>query len=185
MRILFPIPLPQYWYSANQLNDHVTDPLLVDWIASLGSLTVRIKELGIAFNLEVLNQCQQDLSSQFKHVIDTQDSQALFREVLLKQGERPLVYAQTIMPESTLAGAGQSLSQLGNQSLGQVLFQSPQAIRGNIEFTEVKPGSELGQYIAMQLRQPMTQICYMRRSLFHLNHKPLLVCECFLPSLFQ
>jgi len=158
--------------------------MTVDWIKCESSLTVRIKELGIAFNVDVLNQCQKDLSKTQQSLVKTDDQSGLFREVLLKQGELPLVYAQTIMPDSTVSGTERMLAQLGNQSLGQVLFQSPQAIRGEIEYAEVEANSVLGQYIEKTLQQTIKQTCYIRRSLFMLNNKPLLVCECFLPALF-
>jgi len=181
---LFPIPLPDTWYSAKEMLTQVQDPIAADWIKCESSLTVRIKELGIAFNVDVLNQCQRNLTQVQRGLVDTQDESGLFREVLLKQGELPLVYAQTIMPDSTVSGTESMLSKLGNQSLGQVLFQSPQATRGEIEYSEVKADTELGQFIEKTLKQPIEQTCYIRRSLFLLNNKPLLVCECFLPALF-
>lgn len=181
---MFPISLPLQWHLASNLDEDLASSPVSDWIQSQGSLTVRIKELGIAFNVEVLNQCQQALALSQRERIETQDKLGLVREVLLKQGECPLVYAQTIMPESTVTGTERMLSQLGNQSLGQVLFQSPQAVRGRIEYAQVLPDSELGTFIHSRLGQTMIEPCYMRRSLFQLNNKPLMVYECFLPALF-
>ena len=157
----------------------------IDWIQSESSLTIRIKELGIAFSLEVLNQTEQTLSSEQQQQLGTNDSSAIFREVLLKQGGIPLVYAQTIIPKSTLSGSERGLAELGSQPLGQVLFQSPQAIRSEIEFAQVEQDAKLGQYIEQHLQQSIKNDCYIRRSNFLLNGKPLLVCECFLPALFE
>lgn len=182
---MFPINLPVHWYSSDQKQQHISDANAQSWVCSDSSLTVKIKELGSAFSVELLNQVDKPLTREVKSLLSVDDDSALFREVLLKQADMPLVYAQTIMPDSTVTGTESMLSALGNQSLGQVLFQSPQAQRSHIEFSIVQSNSQLGQYIELQLQQPIQQVCYIRRSVFQLNGKPLLVCECFLPALFN
>ena len=182
---LFPINLPNLWYSSDQKQQNISDVNVQSWICSESSLTVKIKQLGTAFSVELLNQVNKSFSLDMQSLLAVNDNSALFREVLLKQGNNPLVYAQTIIPDSTITGTESMLSALGNQSLGQVLFQSPQAQRGDIEFSIVEPDSQLGKYIEQQLQQPIESTCYIRRSVFHLNGKPLLVCECFLPALFN
>ena len=181
---MFPISLPTQWHPTSRLSEFSASSQAADWIQSQGSLTVRIRELGIAFNLEVLSQTEQALTKEQRALLETQDDSGLIREVLLKQGACPLVYAQTLIPESTSSGTESMLTKLGSQSLGQVLFQSPQATRGQIEFAQVLPDSELANYIENQLGQPIVQACFIRRSRFLLNQKPLLVSECFLPALF-
>jgi len=182
---LFPIQLPQSWSQTKDIDLSSASDAAKDWITTESSLTVRVKELGIAFSLEVLNQCTLPLSPQLQNVLSTKDTSALFREVLLKQANQPLVYAQTIMPTSTVTGTETMLAELGNQPLGQVLFQSPQAVRGDIEFAQVGETEQLALFIEQQLQQPMHQPTFIRRSKFMLNQKPLLVCECFLPALFS
>ncbi|NVK25082.1 MAG: chorismate lyase [Gammaproteobacteria bacterium] len=181
---MFPISLPTEWLSADQDQGLISSAAALDWIRSESSLTVRIKELGIAFSLEVLSQSNQPLSPELQQTLATKDTTALFREVLLKQAGIPLIYAQTIMPQSSVTGTEAMLAELGNQPLGQVLFQSPQATRGAIEFAQVQYNSTLATFIEQNLQQPMQEECYIRRSKFLLNKKPLLVCECFLPALF-
>lgn len=180
---MHPLPLPNEWFSLDSKQFSDLETTIKQWIQGESSLTVKIKELGIAFSVEVLAQTHLALSNRLPTDLLT-DDHGLYREVLLKQGNVPLVYAQTIMPTSTISGTERMLAELGNQSLGQVLFQSPQAIRGPIEFAEIAPDSELACYIEHKLGQTLVNPCYIRRSLFQLNHKPLLVCECFLPALF-
>lgn len=182
---MFPIQLPTDWQLAEQHNGLNQLPELKDWVCCESSLTVRIKELGVSFSVEVLQQSHQPLTASLQSTLDTQDKEALVREVVLKQGNVPLVYAQTIMPVSTVNGTEKRLAELGNQSLGQVLFQSKQTIRGPIECTEVTPESELGRYICGDLLQPFEKPIFIRRSLFTLSDYPLLVNECFLPSLIH
>lgn len=181
---MFPFALPTDWQACRDSLRKVNDEVIADWLSSEASLTVRIKELGVAFNVDVLNQIEKPLSFELKNKLGCNDDSALFREVLLKQGEKALVYAQTIMPNSTVTGTEKMLASLGNQPLGHVLFQSPQATRGDIEFSQIAPSSALGNFIQNQLGQYSEKPIYIRRSLFNLNNKPLLVCECFLPLLF-
>ncbi|MBU2883354.1 chorismate lyase [Psychrosphaera sp. B3R10] len=182
---MHPLTLPETWFSLDSEQFTKLRSDVAQWIKGESSLTVKIKELGIAFNVAVLAQTTLPNRALLHPALPSQEGSALFREVLLQQGDVPLVYAQTIMPDTTTTGTETMLTELGNQSLGQVLFQSPQAIRGDIEFAEVTPTSQLGLYIQQELQQTINEPCYIRRSLFHLNRKPLLVCECFLPSLFQ
>lgn len=182
---MYPIQLPNDWFCSDLNRENIKTKSVINWITSESSLTVRIKELGIAFSVEVLSQTQGDIPPAIKHKLNCDDNSGMYREVLLKQGDTPLIYAQTIIPDSTISGTESMLAELGNQSLGQVLFQSPQAIRSNIEFTEVEKKSHLGEFIEQQLAQPITSPCYIRRSVFHLNQKPLLVNECFLPALVK
>lgn len=182
---MFPLTLPTKWLNANTQTQAIQYTPAQNWIQSESSLTIRIKELGIAFSLQVLSQSEQLLSKEQQQQLATNDTSAIFREVLLKQGNVPLIYAQTVIPKSTVTGTEKMLAELGNQPLGQVLFQSPQAIRSEIEFAEVEKTSQLGLYIEKELSQSITSPCYIRRSNFLLNNKPLLVCECFLPALFE
>ena len=115
--------------------------------------------------------------------LNTKDSVALIREVLLKQGDKPLIYAQTIIPESTIVGTESRLAELGTQSLGQVLFQSKETQRGHIEVSTVSDSSALGSFIKNKLGQALTDVCFIRRSTFNLNNKKftLVIKKIFTP----
>lgn len=180
---MFPIELPTNWQLANNSQSLAANKGLKSWVCSESSLTVKIKELGTAFSVEVLNQCYQAIDEKTQQQLNTKDSVALIREVLLKQGDKPLIYAQTIIPESTIVCTESRLAELGNQSLGQVLFQSKETQRGHIEVSTVSDSSALGSFIQNKLGQALTDVCFIRRSTFNLNNKPLIVNECFLPLL--
>ncbi len=180
---MYPIELPEHWQIAKNHSLLSDFPDIKQWVCSESSLTIKIKELGVAFSVEVLSQSYRSLDKSMQSVINTGDSVALVREVVLKQGDVPLVYAQTLMPESTIIGTEKRLSDLGNQSLGQILFQSNQAIRDQIECAVVENDSPLALFIEDKLKQSLTKTCFIRRSLFHLDNKPILVNECFLPAL--
>lgn len=182
---MYPLALPVNWSLAHTHHLLAQFPKLKEWVCCDSSLTVRVKELGVSFSVDVLNQSEISLTKEQKSVLDTKDKVALVREVVLKQGDTPLIYAQTIMPESTILGTEERLANLGNQSLGQILFQTKSATRGNIECTQVLQDSPLALFIEQHLKQLINKPVFIRRSLFSLNNKPLLVNECFLPALTE
>lgn len=180
---MYPLELPSDWQLAiknSALNAHTE---LKHWICSEDSLTARIKSLGNDFSIEVLNQSFVDLSAEQQKAVDTSDRMALVREVMLKQGKTPLIYAQTIIPESTLISTNQRLAELGNSSLGDLLFNNPDCTRGQIEVAQIHLETTLSNFITDSLNQTANNTCFMRRSRFVLNGKPLLVNEGFLPAL--
>ncbi|WP_051632832.1 chorismate--pyruvate lyase family protein [Nitrincola lacisaponensis] len=90
----------------------------------------------------------------------------LIREVELMGKNQVWVYARSVVPDATLSHCHQALHQLGNRSLGSLLFSDPRIRRGAIQVTHLRDGKEV--YPA-------------RRSVFYLDTHPLLVTEVFLP----
>lgn len=91
--------------------------------------------------------------------------QALIREVYLCGAGEPWVYARTVIPVSTLTGRHRTLKLIGTRSLGSLLFRDPGMRRQPLQIARLNTG------------------LWARRSVFHLDRKPLLVCEVFLASL--
>lgn len=94
---------------------------------------------------------------------------ALIREVALIGCGQPWVRARSVLPASSLTGAGRRLRKLGNRSLGGLLFRDPTLKRGAIEIA--------------RLDQPEGRV-FARRSHLVYHGRPVLVAECFLPALF-
>jgi chorismate lyase len=157
--------------------------MLQEWVCSESSLTARVKTLGDNFSIDLLNQSFKCLTSAQQKDVCTLDKMALVREVILKQGDNALIYAQTIIPEATLISTNQRLAELGNSSLGDLLFNDPVCSRGTIQVAEIESGSALANFIDQKLNQTLLADCFIRRSLFTLNGETLLVNECFLPAI--
>lgn len=156
------------------------DQKTASWLYDHNSLTQKLESKFEKFSVEVKQQVtvkpNEQLSSLFKN-----ESKILVREVLLYCDNKPVVFAQTEFPFSTLTEQQAKLAEIGEQSLGSVLFQDPTMLRGQIEVTEFKKGSLFHQ-LSEDLKQPTEQSLWARRSLFYLNNKPLLVSELFLPA---
>nr|WP_301003645.1 chorismate lyase [Arsukibacterium sp.] len=146
-------------------------PLLQGWLMEPASLTARLKRRARDFKLQVLQQQQHELPAYLQALLpDTHLAQC--REVLMSCNALPCVYAQSWLPLQTLA-ALQPLAALGEQPLGEVIFQQKNVIRSAVEVARV------------QLQQPLATTVasgeyWARRSVFTLAGHPLLVAEVFL-----
>ena len=100
---------------------------------------------------------------------------ALIREVVLRLGGKPVVFARSVFPMASLDGELRHLRQLKNKSLGAILFSHPGMRRKPFELALVKGHSD---YLPETLHQAGP--AWGRRSCFELGGKQLMVSEVFL-----
>ena len=105
-------------------------------------------------------------------------------EVLLYCHESPLIYARTIIPAQTLTGEQRELGELGDRPLGEFLFSQPGLKRDVMEVAALRQGHQLFDSASAHISVKAQEI-WARRSVFRLEHKPLLVAEVFLPELLN
>ena len=144
-----------------------------------GSLTARLKQLHHNhFFVRVLQHRWSKPTKSEQVFLKSSDKLASIREVLLFGSGKPVVFARSVLPESSLTGDNQALLDLGSKPLGEYIFNQPDLIRGPIEVAEI-PASQFNSYLDFNYQQ---EPAWARRSLFHLNGKPISVCEVFLPE---
>ena len=155
-------------------------PNIASWLFDHNSLTKKLESQFNDFYIEVKQQVNIKPNTQLSPLF-SKEVKVLVREVFLHCEQKPVVLAQTEIPFSTLTEQQSELAEIGEQSLGNILFQDPSMLRGQIEVTEFKKGSFFHQ-LATDLNQPVEHSLWARRSLFYINNKPLLVTELFLPA---
>ncbi|MCL6414317.1 chorismate lyase [Aestuariirhabdus sp. Z084] len=153
------------------------------WLLDRGSLTQRLmRRYPGGFEVQLIRQRWARPTPSERHCLDIgQREMANIREVLLMGDGVPRVFARSVLPHSTLIGANRCLLHLKNKPLGAFLFGNPAMERGEIEIAPL-PVSQLNAHLPHRYDE---QIGWGRRSLFYLGHRPLSVCEVFLPSLFE
>lgn len=142
------------------------------WLQDRGSLTLRLtRAAGGEFAVRVLCQHWATPSADEARALNMPPRQlALIREVeLLGRDGTPWVYARSVLPAATLTGRERRLRQLGDRSLGSLMFSDPSLSRSPL--------------MASCLRDSTGKRYWARRSVFRLHNKPLLVCEVFLPAM--
>lgn len=146
-----------------------------------GSLTQRLKrQHNNNFFVQVLlhQQAMPSFSEQcFLGVPEYHP--ASIREVLLYGSGVPVVFARSVLPESSLIGKNKELLNLGSKPLGEYIFNQPKLTRGPIEIACI-PARQFNQHLNFDYRD---EPAWGRRSLFFLNDKPISVCEVFLPDI--
>jgi len=104
---------------------------------------------------------------------------ALVREVFLCCNDKPLVYARTVIPSTTLQGAQRLYANMGNRPLGAMLFADRTMRREAVQVAILSASDEANQYADTD--EPV----WGRRSVFRVAGKPLLVSEYFLPEILK
>lgn len=160
-------------------------PLAVwDWLVDASSLTRRLQlACGEQFHVRVLRQgWGYPQASERRALAIKRGERAVIREVRLMCGERPWVFARTVIPVRSLRGAQRRLAYLGSKSLGATLFADPYVRRGAVEVALIGPDAQLFSHAVGEL--PHLEAVWGRRSVFRSRGKSLLVSEIFLPALF-
>lgn len=140
------------------------------WLSDTGSLTrllQRASQGRFSVRLRRL-QWASPSASEARALGLASRQRALIREVELCGNGEPWVYARSVIPATTLSGRHRSLALLGARSLGSILFNDPGMRREPLQIARLA-GAE--------------GALWARRSVFHLDAKPLLVCEVFLPPM--
>jgi chorismate--pyruvate lyase len=145
-------------------------PLWLPWLTGQGSLTRQLKAYKSGFQLQLLSEQKTALPQAL--ATRWQSSFGVRREVLMSLGGKAAVFAQSWLPDSTLA-ALTPLAQLGEQPLGEYIFTQADLSRGAIEVAKFPQG--------LALTQPEAQAeLWGRRSYFSLQQHEFLVQEVFL-----
>jgi chorismate--pyruvate lyase len=176
----FPISLAASW--ATQQQTETCSDKISSWLYDENSLTKKLESLYTKFQVQVKQQLIVDSSMVGLSGYFANEKKILLREVFLYCDETPVVFAQTEIPFSTLSHKQAQLTEIGNQSLGTILFQDINMKRGPIEVAQFTENQQLTN-LCQSLKQNCPHSLWARRSQFFLNDKPLLVSELFLPAL--
>jgi chorismate lyase len=151
------------------------------WLGEPGLLTERLRACcaGVP-GLNVVSEAEAPLAAEDAAMLRASGGTAFVREVELTCDGRPWVFAQTLVPESTLARQ-RWLSALGRAALGERLAAVPGIERGPLEFARLAAGDRLyGR--ALRARADPPAALWARRSWFAIDGDRLLVQEVFLPE---
>jgi len=105
------------------------------------------------------------------------------REVLLYCGERPVVYAHTVLAPRGLRGPWRMVAGLGRRPLGAALFSDPRLRRRPLRFRRLAARDALYRRAAEVDNPGLGAAPWARRSLFVRRRAALLVTEVFLPGM--
>lgn len=156
------------------------------WLNSEGSLTAKVRAVcRQGFNVRLLHQQLVFATESAARALSIAESDSLLhREVLLCDGDIPLVFACSLLPEVALSGRFEPLRQLDDQPLGQWIFAEPALQRTVVRQVQLAFDDNLFVRCRCMGFENDGQVCG-RRSLFVGADAPLLVSEFFSTELLQ
>lgn len=174
---------PDAWRAAPPSHGDARFGNLHPWLTSRGSLTARIVAQFADFNLVRLMQAEALPYTDERREIGLRlHERAVVREVLLRSGGTPLVFAHSIASRRDLRGAWRGLSRLGGRPLAEMLFHDAAVVRLPMEYRCIDRRHPLYRRAA-EVTAVSAASLWARRSVFLKTGRPLLVTEVFLPAM--
>ncbi len=171
---------PDAWHSMPPSHGDAKFGKLHPWLTSRGSLTSRLIQNIDHFNLVRVSQRAQLPNVDERREIGLRDREfAIVREVLLRDGDTPLVFAHSLVSRRDLTGVWRGLSKLGARPLAEMLFHDAAVVRLPMEYRKIDARHPLYRR-AMKLAPFEATSIWARRSVFLKQGRPLLVTEVFL-----
>lgn len=169
------------WLPAERLGAFSVDAPLRSWLIGKGLITLRMRAAcGERFGLRMVEQWTGLLSASHKSGLRAHDSAGLFREAELRCGDQIWVFAQTVIPDSTLC-MHPWLAELGDSSLGETLNELSGVERSAYEYAWL-PAADALCSRALREADLKPAGLWARRSRVQLRAAPLLAHEVFLPA---
>ncbi len=158
------------------------DAQLRPWLIGKGLLTQRLKEAcGERFMLRLVDQWSGLLSASHKAVLRTEDNAGLFLDVEMSCGHSVWVFAQTLVPDSTLC-VHPWLAELGDTALEETLADLSGVQRSRYEYAWL-PTAEAVTARALRDAEIKPAGLWARRTRIALRGAALLTQELFLPTM--
>jgi chorismate--pyruvate lyase len=160
------------------------EPRALEWLTEQGLLTERVRSRCAGeFGLRIVEERHDVLAPADAAALGVADLSAFFREIELTCDDTPVVFAQTLVPDATLA-AEPWLALLGNDALGPRLAAMGGAVRDPLEFARLTPVDLLFERAMRDVATP-TAVLWARRARYRLATHCLIVQEVFLPGALQ
>jgi chorismate--pyruvate lyase len=160
------------------------DPRVLEWLMEPGLLTERVRSRCSGQpGLRIVEERHDVLAPADAAALCVADLSAFFREIELMCDDTPIVFAQTLVPDATLA-AEPWLALLGKDALGPRLAAMGGAVRDPLEFARLTPVDLLFARAMRDVNAP-TSVLWARRARYRLATHCLIVQEVFLPGTLQ
>lgn len=152
------------------------------WLEEPGLLTERVRAHGAGpFALIIVAERRDTLLPADARALGSDGADAFIREIEMSSGADVLVFAQTLVPATTLANEPW-ITALGDDALGPRLARMGGAVRDPLEYGRLEPGHAL---FARAWRGPNAPAClWARRGRYRLAGGLLIVQEIFLPAAY-
>jgi chorismate lyase len=161
----------KYWYPPSMIQRLTRNINNQAWLLDQGSLTQKLRQRFPGLRVEILDEGFNKIHYDEAQTLNIQPaSQAWVRQVQLVSENTPLIFARTVIPNFSIQNPWWRIKHLGQQPLGEVLFNQAGLQRSNFELCRAA------------WFQPTPKL-FARRCQFAQAHSPLLLTEVFLQPL--
>ena len=130
------------WNSYEAIKHELKNAEIESWLLEQGPITKRIKSMK-KFRLELIQDELSEVKEDEILFLTTDDESIRVREVILYGNDTPMVFARTIIPNTTINKGLKELGEIGNKPLGDILFEKNIFSKEDIVFTTFKDGKSI------------------------------------------
>ena len=123
------------WSTFDKIKDQLPSEVIKSWLLEDGAITKRIK-LNYEFRLELIKDEISFVQETDKAFLGTKSGEIKVREVILYADDEPIVFAQTLIPNTTIKNGLSELGNIGNKPLGDILFEKDIFTKSDQVFAE-------------------------------------------------
>lgn len=179
---------PQADWSPLATIERLAPPELLSWLAESGLLTARVRALcGDRMRFRMLGPLRDArLPTELQSRLRVRDERCLLRDIEFRCNAERIVYAQTVMPDSTLRRYPW-LRELRDSPIGETLLRAGEPLeRDPLEYAQLPPQDDLARAASSKDSLESGQgALWARRAVYRLGGEPILVQEVFLPALLR
>ena len=162
-------------------------PVWLSWLTYQQALTKRLDTLAGNSRLQVLSHAWGAADRWDKDVLMLKDTQIIHREILMWAQDVPCWYARTILPQTTYEANHLFYDRLANETLGDLIFNTPKLERLSLIHYNMQPESTEATWVMNALAEhpyESQETHWIRSSAFSLeNASPFYLVEILLPGL--
>jgi len=130
------------WNTYEAIEHELTNTEIKSWLLEQGPITKRIKSIA-EFRLELIQDELSDATDDEILFLKIDSEEIRIREVILYGNENPIVFARTIIPNTTIEKGLKELGKIGNKPLGDILFEKDIFFKEDIVFATFKDEESL------------------------------------------
>ena len=130
------------WNTYEAIEHELTNAEIKSWLLEQGPITKRIKSIA-EFRLELIQDELSDATDDEILFLKIDSEEIRIREVILYGNENPMVFARTIIPDTTIEKGLKELGKIGNKPLGDILFEKDIFSKEDIVFASFKDKESL------------------------------------------
>ena len=130
------------WNTYEAIEHELTNAEIKSWLLEQGPITKRIKSIA-EFRLELIQDELSDATEDEILFLKIDSEEIRIREVILYGNENPMVFARTIIPNTTIEKGLRELGKIGNKPLGDILFEKDIFSKEDIVFATFKDEESL------------------------------------------